>query len=219
MTQDIKLEQLERLSRLRDSGALTQAEFDAEKAAVLAGPDIERVEEADATSPKWLIGGALMALGLLSALAWSQFGNGLGGRNEPAGKSTTEATSKPSPSPTQKPTTTASEQADPLAIVSKKWLIGGWIPVGQDCASDGGVTYNSDGTFSVSGQVGTWKLEGATIVSIATEHMGDDGEWKVLAHPIRSTERFTTAKKDEYRTVDPEGERYHNRRCKRANVR
>lgn len=215
--QDLKIERLERLNRLRESGALTQEEFEAEKAAVLAGSNENWSEDKVPGSRTWLLVAALIAAAVLAILAWSQFGDSPQPINQPAGKPAVKAAERPAPSPL--PTTTKTPTADPLAIVSKQWLIGGWIPAGQDCASDGGVIYNSDGTYSSWGQIGTWKLQGKTIVSIETEHMGDDGEWQKLPHPVRSTERFLMAKKDEYRTVDGDGERYHNRRCKDANVR
>lgn len=218
LTQDLRLERLERLSRLRGSGALTQAEFEAEKATILAGEDADDWRETSGGSRGWWAAGALLGIALLAGLAWSLFGDEERREDrQPQADRPSQPAAAVSPKAMQSPP--PPEAPDPLGIVSRQWLIGGWIPSGQNCASDGGVIYNSDGTYMSLGQVGTWKLEGTTLVTLENEHMNDDGEWEKLAHPVRSTERFTIAKQDEYRTVDDKGGRYHNLRCKDANVR
>lgn len=106
-----RIEQLEALSRLRENGALTDGEFAAEKAHLLAQDNVD-VEDAPANRPRWLVpaigGGTLAAVG---AAAWFGFGLGVV-PDQPVTPHPRAITATPSPTPTP----SASPTPQPVAL-------------------------------------------------------------------------------------------------------
>lgn len=47
----------------------------------------------------------------------------------------------------------------PPPTINREWLLGGWVLQGQNCDSDAGVLYRSDGTWASYGAAGTWRLD------------------------------------------------------------
>lgn len=60
------------------------------------------------------------------------------------------------------------------AALSGGWLAGGWVPEGENCASDAGIIYNADRSWAAEGTIGTWAIEGDRVVTVVTRF--DDGE-------------------------------------------
>ncbi len=75
------------------------------------------------------------------------------------------------------------------AALSEPWLVGSWVPEGENCASDAGIVYNADRTWVAEGTIGRWRIEGGSIVTIVTQL--DDGETRTQpVAPERSVERI-----------------------------
>lgn len=61
---------------------------------------------------------------------------------------------------------------------SSEWLVGTWLMLDPDaefpleCESGLPINYMVDGTYMLFGEVGTWRLEGATVHETATETTG-----------------------------------------------
>jgi hypothetical protein len=225
LDQDTKIERLERLSRLLESGALTKSEFDQEKLAALG---FGATDGADGRPHNVYVRAALykslfailliVALGV-GAVFWIHSEtkpevlyqpNKLNGTLSAGSLSTPTIPARAEISASAKP------EPQPSSIVSENWLIGGWIAVGENCASDGGVTYSSDGTWTAYGVSGSWKLKNDTLVTFVKERMNDQDEWQKVSPPERSVEKFMSTKKNEYRSVEADGSKFHNKRCPRT---
>ena len=93
---------------------------------------------------------------------------------------------------------------------TKDWLVGAWAPEAGMCDSDGGIVFKRDGTFHAPGVSGTWRVEGASLVTLTTQR----GEGLTAVQPPeRSIERFTLVRPDAYRTVTRNGSKFRNVRC------
>jgi hypothetical protein len=74
--------------------------------------------------------------------------------------------------------------------------VGAWLETSAEakhplqCASDVGITYNADGSYSLLGEIGTWRLDGAVLTETATEvtEAGDPTEVEI-GRPYVSTIR------------------------------
>jgi hypothetical protein len=75
------------------------------------------------------------------------------------------------------------------AALSERWLVGGWVPEGENCASDAGIVYNVDRTWAAEGTIGTWSIDGGRIVTLITQQ--DDGETGMRpVAPTRNVQRI-----------------------------
>jgi uncharacterized protein YecT (DUF1311 family) len=120
------IEALERLARLHQSGALTDAEFAAQKAQLLGG-DARAAprsytpppQETDGIQPLWLLLGALLAVGIGVLFWWTMVDN----KGEvkpvpsPGASASANAAASPSVTPSVAPTPSASAS---IAAVSKR---------------------------------------------------------------------------------------------------
>jgi uncharacterized protein YecT (DUF1311 family) len=113
-----QIEALERLARLHQSGALTDAEFAAQKAQLLGGGASPAPrsytppppQDSDGIQPLWLLLGALLAVGLGVLLWWTM----VDGKGEvkpvptPGTSASASASASPSATPSATPTPSAS---------------------------------------------------------------------------------------------------------------
>lgn len=74
------------------------------------------------------------------------------------------------------------------ATLSDHWLIGSWVPEGENCASDAGIIYQADRTWAAEGTIGSWRIDGDRIVTVVTQY--DDGETRTRpVAPERNVQR------------------------------
>jgi hypothetical protein len=95
------------------------------------------------------------------------------------------------------------------------WLVGGWIPFGEDCESDAGVRFLLDGSFLTYEAAGTWTLAGPTLTTVIThrwESGGDASDRPVPPEP--QTERIEVTGRDSYRSRRSRDEIVEMRRCR-----
>lgn len=83
------------------------------------------------------------------------------------------------------------------ATLSESWLVGSWVPVGENCASDAGMVYDADRTWHAEGTTGTWSIEADRIVTVATQQ--DDGVtgMRTIA-PERSEQRVEAVRPNRF---------------------
>ncbi|WP_139139231.1 hypothetical protein [Sphingobium phenoxybenzoativorans] len=63
-------------------------------------------------------------------------------------------------------------------------IAAGWVPRGESCESDIGITFAGDGTWSTVAESGSWSISGSQLTMITTEHgEGDGEEWIKLSPP------------------------------------
>jgi hypothetical protein len=98
------------------------------------------------------------------------------------------------------------------ADVSRSWLIGGWVPQGENCESDAGVRYDANGTWIAYEAAGTWRLQGSSLVSVVTEKWMDGAEVPLSA-PERHVIRIELLGPDIYQSRWADGTVVRLRRC------
>lgn len=80
-------------------------------------------------------------------------------------------------------------ESNRATALSERWLAGGWVPEGENCASDAGIVYNADRTWAAEGTIGSWSLDGDRIVTLVTQY--DDGENRTQpAAPERNVQQI-----------------------------
>ena len=100
----------------------------------------------------------------------------------------------------------------------REWLVGDWLEMSAEtkhplqCASDVGITYKTDGSYSLLEEIGTWRLEGNVLTETATEaaDAGDPAEVEA-GRPYVSTIRKLSKDRFEKRLAD--GQILDYRRC------
>lgn len=161
-----RIDAIERLAKLRDSGAITEAEFETQKRLLLAGQGGGR------KAGLLVAGAALILIGILSiALLWQ---GGTEGR-EPANAvaaapvQANQTAAVPTPVEPAKPAAAPVPEERPAPATSgqltTELLIGHWTnPDSGDCSGGGGeVMLRRGGNYSTSEGGGRWRLEGAQL--------------------------------------------------------
>jgi hypothetical protein len=193
------LDKIEQLNRLREAGALTRAEFEAEKQRILSGTKASKgvIGEQREGSPLlwvWIAIGAVVFIALAAAIAWFSFkdikpsGNAYTppGSERAAGDKLDGAIplndSAPLPTPSVTPTPTPSPTATFPQFQSAipKAFRGNWDEMIADgCAgreprfSIGATTLNN---FEVSWEVTNVKIDSPTEIEISTTTKDEDGD-------------------------------------------
>lgn len=167
-----RIEAIERLARLRESGAISEAEYEAQKQRLLAQP--ERNPFPSRLAIPIAAGVALLGLGA-SAFIWLSPRQAETVRPAPAVTSAAPAPAAARPEPAVQPakpaetapaTPVPADQQpaeDPVAL-TRAQLIGHWAnPETDGCSGGGGdVTLRSDGSYE-SEEGGRWRLEGSSL--------------------------------------------------------
>jgi len=99
------------------------------------------------------------------------------------------------------------------AALSPAWLAGGWVPQGENCASEAGIIYRSDGRWFADGAAGTWRIAGDRIVSSLTERWEDGVAVERIASPASTTERIQVTGPDSYVSRHQDGAVFRMGRC------
>jgi hypothetical protein len=96
---------------------------------------------------------------------------------------------------------------------SHSWLVGGWVPKGEDCESDAGVRYDPDGKWIAYEQAGTWLLEKLTLATTTTQRWESGGvDQQKLGVPEQHTTQIEAVSSNIYR-VRFSGKVVEMRRC------
>ena len=92
----------------------------------------------------------------------------------------------------------AQPPASPRATsISEAWLVGGWVPEGENCASDAGMILNADRSWASEGTIGTWRVVRNRLVMTAT--FNDDGNPRErIVPPRRYAQRIESAEQDAF---------------------
>lgn len=161
-----RIEAIERLARLRDSGAITEAEFEAQKRLLLAGQNSGR------RTGLVVAGAALLLVGILSvALLWQGDTESHEPANAVASAPVQANQAAPAPTPVEpaKPAAAPAPETRsapaPLGQLTTELLIGHWTnPDSGDCSGGGGeVMLRRGGNYSTSEGGGRWRLEGSQL--------------------------------------------------------
>lgn len=171
-----RIEAIERLARLKESGAISEAEFEAQKQRLLAQPEA-RPFASRRTAGIIAAGLALLGVGAV-ALLWQSPQDPPPARTATA-PATTSVTTPPAAAqlnsaaqPAKPPATEESAAPTPPedrqppeapAGLTRAQLIGRWANLEAGCSGDdAAVTLRSDGSYESLGG-GRWRLEGSTL--------------------------------------------------------
>lgn len=90
--------------------------------------------------------------------------------------------------------------------ITAQMLVGAWAPEGA-CASDGGIRYRSDGTFSHYEGTGRWEILGNTLVEtdLVLFPNGDEAMAECVANPVADRSEILSIDRRGYRIRWPDG--------------
>lgn len=211
-----RLRHLERLNGLRESGALSQQEFEDEKRLVLGVGGSPLPEASRRRRYLYAIAGLFVMVSISIAVAAFDQSQELAEAlpNQPAELTDSPVAIAPQPEPVPRPLVAPPRPAaTPSSKASKKWLIGGWVPVKEDCAGDAGISYKANGTWNLFDSSGFWKLQGDNLVTVVEERMNDAGDFESIESPKSSVEKFTVIEPKAYQSIGEDGSKYHNVKC------
>lgn len=81
----------------------------------------------------------------------------------------------------------------PGQVAHRGALVGGWVPEGGECESDGGVVYRADGTFRAYDVSGTWSRNGSKLITQITERGEPDEPVAKVNPPERHVATIVSA--------------------------
>ena len=103
-----------------------------------------------------------------------------------------------------------------VAVGSHDWLVGYWMPAGEDCESDAGVAYSRDGSWTAYGAAGKWAIVDREIRAVVTEQWDDGGDVQTLAAPKSHVEKLSELGPDKFVSHWEDGTVVTLRRCPRS---
>ncbi len=98
------------------------------------------------------------------------------------------------------------------AALSQRWLIGAWVPEGENCASDAGMVLGADRSWASEGTIGTWRIERDRIVLTATERH-DGGPPERIVPPERHVQQVESVERDAFVARQEDGTVFRWIRC------
>lgn len=102
--------------------------------------------------------------------------------------------------------------AEPPRTWARQQFFGAWVPEGEICESDAGITFEPDGNWNTMDEGGTWSVAGDRL-TLVTQERREDGESETLRVPERDTSIILRVDDHEMRQRWADGTLFVLNRC------